>query len=78
VTTDTMELHRQHITSKAKAARPGPALLMLLTGLFMGLGWVLGTLGGVLWFCVAWAWYAAAEGLVTGWNSRPRVTAPPG
>lgn len=78
MTSDTMELHRRRITARARQARPGQVLLVLLTGLFMGLGWAAAKLTGLAWFLIAWAASAIIEGWVTGWETRPRAGAPPG
>lgn len=74
----TMELHREQISARARTIRPGAVFLGLVTWLAMSIGWVAGTLAGWLWYLGAWVYAAAEHGAVTGWNTRPRVTAPPG
>lgn len=78
MTADTMELRRDRITARARAADPRKVALFLLTGVFIALGWVAAKILGVAWFAAAWAWYALVEGFETGWATRPRVSAPPG
>jgi hypothetical protein len=78
MTAGAMDVHRRQITSRARAARPGPVLAAVLTGVAMALGWVLAKTLGLVWYALAWLVAAFWEGWVTGWDHRPRVTAPPG
>jgi hypothetical protein len=78
MSSDTMELHRQRITGRARAARPGPVFLTVLTWLVMAVPMLLGWLAGAGWFLVAWMVSAAVEGGKAGWQNRPGAGAPPG
>lgn len=55
-------LAAERITARARQARLGAVLLWLVTGVFYAPGW----LAGKLWFCVAWAGCAIAEGFTAG------------
>jgi hypothetical protein len=59
------------ITRRAHTIKLSVVLLWLVTGVFHGPGWV----AGRVWFCIAWAGCAVAEGFTAGANP---PTGPPG
>ena len=62
------------ITVRARQARAGLVLLWLVTGVFYVPGWV----AGRVWFCIAWAGYAIADGFTAGAHRSPDGAEPPG
>lgn len=50
------------IGARARQAKFSVVLVAVLTGVFYGPGWVLGR----VWFCIAWAGCAIAEGFSSG------------
>ena len=60
------------ITGRARQAKAGAVLLWLVTGVFYVPGW----LAGQVWFCIAWAGCAIAEGFTAGAH-RPAPGPPP-
>jgi hypothetical protein len=59
------------ITAKARTVRLSVVLLWLVTGVFYAPGY----LAGRVWFCIAWAGCAVADGFTAG--ARPQ-SGPPG
>jgi hypothetical protein len=52
----------ERISERARAARPGRTLLVVLTGLLFALGWVAFKTLALAWLGVAWTGAAVAEG----------------
>jgi len=50
------------VTARARRVRFSAVLVAVLTGVFYVPGW----LAGKLWFCIAWAGCAVAEGFTDG------------
>ena len=61
-------------TARARQAKAGAVLLWLVTGVFYLPGW----LAGRVWFCIAWAGYAIADGFTAGAHRPPDGPPPPG
>lgn len=59
------------ITARARTIKASVVLLWLVTGVFYGPGY----LAGRVWFCIAWAGCAVADGFAAG--ARPD-NGPPG
>jgi hypothetical protein len=59
------------ITARARTVKVSVVLLWLVTGVFYAPGWV----AGRVWFCIAWAGCAVADGFTAG--ARPQ-SGPPG
>jgi hypothetical protein len=55
-------MNTEVISERARQARPAAVLVWLLSGVFYVPGWA----AGKLWFCVAWAGCAIAEGFIAG------------
>lgn len=53
------------ITERARAAKPGRALLTVAAALLFGVGWVLARVFAVLWLAFAWSWTAVRVGWTT-------------
>ena len=55
------------ISARARQVKVSAVLLWLVTGVFYLPGWI----AGQVWFCIAWAGYAIADGFTAGAH-RPR------
>ncbi len=51
-----------HISERARKARPGKAAAIVIAGAIFGIAWLTGKLFTVVWFALAWCWMAADEG----------------
>lgn len=67
----TITLDIDRITERAKKARPGQTLLMIVGALFIGFGWLVGRLIGWGWLAVVWPVAAVAEGFSQGFKDTP-------
>lgn len=59
------------IEGRARQARPGRAVLLVVAGVLFGLGWVAFKACALSWLAVAWCGAAVAEGWLAAKAVRP-------
>jgi uncharacterized membrane protein YedE/YeeE len=73
LTSLTERIPLDRIEARARHARPGRAVLVVIASLLFGLGWAACKACAVAWLALAWCGSALAEGWISG---RPGQEAP--